>query len=153
MLSPIPAVVSGAKIRGDLRTSVYGDARSGVSSVDRAGQTIDSVVKDKAISFETREDLEDEIADLIARQGRRCALTGYDFDRPSINPHLKPSHDRNDSGRGYQPGNLLVVTQAANFYKSASDGADWAMKAMVAAMQAKKKAEVEVAPGSLTLSP
>ncbi len=55
------------------------------------------------------------------------------------------SLDRKDSSKGYEPGNLQVVTRAANFYKSASDDADWALKAaaleqMAIAIQAKRKA-------------
>ncbi len=111
------------------------------------GQTVETIVKDKAISFDTREDLEREIADLLARQGRRCALTGYDFDRPTTNPHLKPSLDRKDSNKGYEPRNLQVVTRAANFYKSASDEVDWVMKAkamvsMAVAMEARTEADI-----------
>lgn len=108
------------------------------------GQTVETVVKYKGTGFDTREDLEDEITDLLKRQMRRCALTGYDFDRPTANPHLKPSLDRKDSALGYEAGNLQVVTRAANFYKSASDDADWALKAkaltsMAIAMQERKK--------------
>jgi hypothetical protein len=93
------------------------------------GQTVLRVVKEKEIGF-AREELEDEIADLLREQGYRCALTDYDFKRPTNNPHLRPSLDRIDSARGYVAGNLQVVTRAANFYKSASDADDWAMKAM-----------------------
>ena len=112
------------------------------------GQTVETVVKEKAIRFAARRDLEGEIIDLLRRQGSRCALTGYDFSRPTTNPHLLPSLDRKDSGRDYEVGNLQVVTRAANFYKSASDDADWALKAkalrsMAIAMQEKRKAGME----------
>ncbi len=55
------------------------------------------------------------------------------------------SLDRKDSSKGYVAGNLQVVTRAANFYKSASDEADWVMKAkalehMAAAIQRRRKA-------------
>ena len=93
------------------------------------GQTVETVVKEKVIHFATRWELEGEIIDLLRRQGSRCALTGYDFSRPTKNAHLLPSLDRKDSARGYEVGNLQVVTRAANFYKSASDDADWALKA------------------------
>ena len=109
------------------------------------GQTIDTVVKEKTIHFATRRELEGEIIDLLRHQDSRCALTGFDFSRPITNPHLLPSLDRKDSARGYEVGNLQVVTRAANFFKSASDDADWALKAkaltsMAVAMQNKRRA-------------
>ncbi len=103
------------------------------------GQTVLVKVKEKELGF-TREQLEVEIADLLKRQNSCCALTGYEFKHRQPNPHLRPSLDRKDSARGYVPRNLQIVTRAANFYKSASDEADWALKAkamrkMAVAMQ------------------
>ena len=108
------------------------------------GQTVPTMVKEKTIGFRTRRDLEGEIMDLLHRQRSRCALTGYDFSRPTTNPHLLPSLDRKDSGKGYEVGNLQVVTRAANFFKSASDEVDWALKAkalkaMAIAMQDRQR--------------
>lgn len=92
------------------------------------GQTVLTTVKAKDIGF-TRVGLEEEIAALLKLQQNRCALSGYAF-KPSItNPHLRPSLDRKNSALGYVPGNLQIVTRAANFFKSASDDADWALKA------------------------
>jgi len=109
------------------------------------GQTAIVTVKAKEIGF-TRGELEEEIAYLFKEKGYCCALTGYDFKKPTSNPHLLPSLDRKDSRLGYIPGNLQVVTRAANFYKSASDEADWALKAralesMAFAIQNRRKAE------------
>ena len=118
-----------------LRTAAYAN-----------GQTVLTTVKDKEIRF-TRDELEEEIAALLRIQKNRCALTGYAFQKEPANPHLRPSLDRKDSGLGYVPGNLQVVTRAANFFKSASDDDDWKLKAqamekMAAAMQrARKEAE------------
>ncbi len=112
------------------------------------GQTVLTIVKAKDIGF-TRPELEEEIAALLNQQKHRCALSGYEF-RPAVtNPHLRPSLDRKDSTLGYVPGNLQIVTRAANFFKSASDEADWALKAsamehMAIAMQQRRKK----APGS-----
>jgi hypothetical protein len=92
------------------------------------GQTVLAKVKQKDIGF-TRAELEDEIAALLEQQRYRCALTGHEFTSPCANPHLRPSLDRKDSSLGYVPGNLQVVTRAANFFKSASDEADWRLKA------------------------
>ncbi len=91
------------------------------------GQTKLVTVKAKEIEF-SREELEDEIAFLLKKQANRCALTHHKFRNPEQNPHLRMSLDRKDSSQGYIPGNLQVVTRAANFYKSASDEADWALK-------------------------
>lgn len=105
--------------------------RMAVTAVQTAayanGQTVLRVVKNKEIAF-SRSELEEEIADLLREQGYACALTGYDFRRADPNPHLRMSLDRKDSSRGYVPGNMQVVTRGANFYKSASDDADWAAK-------------------------
>lgn len=111
------------------------------------GQTVLRVVKEKEIGF-TREQLAEEIGDLLRKQGYKCALTDYHFRRSSTNPHLKMSLDRIDSSRGYVVGNLQIVTRAANFYKSASDQVDWEAKAdallkMAIAMQRKLKAAQE----------
>lgn len=92
------------------------------------GQTVLTTIKNKTIGF-SRNELEQEIAYLLERQHGRCALTGYEFKAEDRNPHLRPSLDRIDSTRGYIPGNLQVVTRAANFYKSASDEEDWKRKA------------------------
>lgn len=103
-------------------------ARTAVKTATYAnGQTKLVTVKAKDIEF-TREELEDEIAFLLKQQKYRCALTHHKFRSPEENPHLKMSLDRRDSARGYVPGNLQVVTRAANFYKSASDQEDWALK-------------------------
>lgn len=108
------------------------------------GQLVLATVKSKDIGF-TRQELEDEIASLLGRQDGKCALTAYAFRPGHSNPHLRPSLDRIDSSQGYVPGNLQVVTRAANFFKSASDPDDWARKAkamisMAAAMQRNQRA-------------
>lgn len=91
------------------------------------GQLVLTAVKAKDIGF-TREELEDEIADLLCLQKGNCRLTGFAFVKRHPNPHLRPSLDCIDSALGYVLGNLQVVTSAANFYKSASDEADWTLK-------------------------
>ena len=107
------------------------------------GQTVMAIVKAKDTDF-TRPQLEEEIAALLKQQKNCCALSGYEF-RPGVaNPHLRPSLDRKDSSLGYIAGNLQIVTRAANFFKSASDEKDWALKAaamerMAIAMQQRRK--------------
>jgi hypothetical protein len=117
-----------------LRTAAYAN-----------GQTVLHTVKVKDIGF-TRRELEDEIAHLLAQQKNMCALTGHVFRPNEANPHLKLSLDRKDSSLGYVPGNLQIVTRAANFYKSASDSADWALKEdalyrMAVSISRRRKAE------------
>lgn len=92
------------------------------------GQTVIVIVKEKDIGF-NREELEAEIQALLLRQAYRCALTKYAFEPDNLNPHLRTSLDRIDSAKGYVAGNLQIVTRAANFYKSASNAADWELKA------------------------
>lgn len=122
-----------------LRTAAYAN-----------GQTELVTVKSKDIHF-TREQLKEEITALLRMQGFRCALTQYAFlSGLQPNPHLLPSLDRIDSSLGYVPGNLQVVTRAANFFKSASDAEDWkrkedAMLCMALALQRARKAEISAA--------
>lgn len=103
-------------------------AGTAVSTARNAnGQLVLTTVKPKDISF-TRAELEDEIADLLGLQKGICRLTGFAFVKRHPNPHLRPSLDRIESALGHVRGNLQVVTRAANFYKSASDMADWKLK-------------------------
>jgi len=97
------------------------------TALNANGQIVLTTIKAKDIGF-TRQELEDEIADLFRLQNGTCQLTGYTFRQQHPNPHLRPSLDRIDSSKGYVPGNLQVVARAANFYKSASDEFDWKLK-------------------------
>ena len=134
VFTEIELLAEGARMAGTaLHTAAYAN-----------GQTELRVVKAKSIGL-TRAELEEEIAELLRRQANRCALTGFSFRSGEANPHLKMSLDRKDSGLGYIAGNLQVVTRAANFYKSASDDADWARKVdalhrMAVALQRLRKA-------------
>jgi hypothetical protein len=107
------------------------------------GQSVIAVVKAKDTTF-NREQLEEEIASLLDEQKNCCALTGFKFRTDVTNKHLRPSLDRKDSSLGYVAGNLQIVTRAANFFKSASDEQDWALKAdamerMAIAIQQNRK--------------
>lgn len=92
------------------------------------GQTVLRQVKEKVCPL-SRVELEAEIHRLLNEAGSLCALTGYKFRPENTNPYLRPSLDRINSEKGYEFGNLQVVTRGANFYKSASDMADWRLKA------------------------
>lgn len=93
------------------------------------GQEVTRIVKLKEMGFASRDELLEEIDHLVRKQERLCALTGHEFQQENPNPFLRPSLDRIDSSKGYEPGNLQVVTRAANFFKSASDAAEWEQKA------------------------
>lgn len=120
-------------------------ARTAVATACYAnGQTVLRQIKEKEIGF-TREQLEDEVLRILKLQDGCCALTGFRFNTNHQNKHLLPSLDRKDSTKGYVEGNLQIVTRAANFYKSASDEADWkakaqAMEMMAIAIQKQRKA-------------
>lgn len=133
------------QVVNDFEDDVRRMAQTALQTVEYAnGQTVIRIVKPKDTDL-TREELEEEIARLFKSNGYRCALTDYDFNKPTDNKHLRPSLDRIDSALGYVYGNLQVVTRAANFFKSASDAADWAekciaMEKMAIALQRKRKA-------------
>ena len=122
-------------------------ASTAMSTVAYAnGQSVLVNVKVKNTNF-TQEQLEEEIAALLEAQNNCCGLTGFKFRQVEKNPHLRMSLDRKDSSFGYVAGNLQVVTRAANFFKSASDEADWVQKAnamehMAIALQRKRKSEL-----------
>ena len=59
------------------------------------------------------------IADLLDRQGGRCALTGipFHFREPEADSNLLPSVDRIDSDGHYEAGNLQIVCRFVNSWK------------------------------------
>jgi len=71
--------------------------------------------------------LEKLIASLLDLQGNRCALTGipFQFHGPDVDKNLLPSVDRKDSNGHYEEGNLQVVCQFINFWKSDSDNGEF----------------------------
>lgn len=90
------------------------------------GQTVQRVVKNKELRM-TREELEKQIALLLDVQDNRCALTGipFQFHGPESDKNLLPSLDRKDSAGHYETGNLQVVCQFVNFWKSDSDNEEF----------------------------
>jgi len=60
-------------------------------------------------------------------QGDRCNLTGLEFQYhgPGADKNLLPSMDRIDSNGHYEFGNLQVVCQFVNFWKSDSDNSEF----------------------------
>jgi len=90
------------------------------------GQIVQRILKNKELRMTTTE-LEELIASLLDLQGDRCALTGipFQFHGPEADKNLLPSLDRKDSAGHYEVGNLQVVCQFINFWKSDSDNSEF----------------------------
>ncbi len=86
------------------------------------GQIVERTMKNKELKM-TPLDLEALLASLLDVQGNRCALTGipFQFHGPDVDKNLLPSVDRIDSDGHYETGNLQIVCQFINFWKSDSD--------------------------------
>lgn len=90
------------------------------------GQFVQRTVKNKELRM-TSAELEKLIASLLDLQDNRCALTGipFQFIGPASEKNLLPSLDRIDSNGHYEAGNLQVVCQFINFWKSDSDNTEF----------------------------
>jgi hypothetical protein len=90
------------------------------------GQIVQRVLKTKELRM-TAAELEKLIASLLDLQDNRCALTGipFQFLVPEADKNLLPSLDRKDSAGHYEVGNLQIVCQFINFWKSDSDNAEF----------------------------
>lgn len=86
------------------------------------GQIVQRTVKNKELRMTSLE-LEKRIRALLDIQENRCALSGlaFQFQAPDADKNLFPSLDRKDSNGHYEDGNLQVVCQFINFWKSDSD--------------------------------
>ncbi len=103
-------------------------ARTAVSTTNSAnGQTVERVVKRKDLLFPSAAALQDYVTQLMGAQEYCCELTGLplDLDETNGDPAMFASLDRIDSSRHYEPGNLQVVCRFANFWKGASDDAEF----------------------------
>ena len=90
------------------------------------GQLGERIVKNKELRMTTAE-LEKLLGSLLDLQGHRCALTGipFHFAGPDADKNLRPSVDRIDSNGHYEHGNLQIVCQFVNFWKSDSDNEEF----------------------------
>ncbi|WP_158807915.1 hypothetical protein [Beijerinckia sp. L45] len=90
------------------------------------GQIVERVLKNKELRM-TSAELEKLIASLLDLQDNRCALTGiaFQFHGPAADKNLLPSLDRIDSAGHYEVGNLQIVCQFINFWKSDRDNAEF----------------------------
>ena len=86
------------------------------------GQTVARLLKNKELRMSSAE-LQRYLEHLLELQGNRCALTGipFNFHTPDGNRNLLPSPDRIDSNGHYEIGNIQVVCQFINSWKSDSD--------------------------------
>lgn len=104
----------------ELRTSIQNTVRQS------NGQLVERRVKDKLTTLSTAE-LDKLIASLLEIQDNSCALTGirFNYQGPEADPQLLPSPDRIDSDGHYEPGNIQIVCRFVNFWKGASDDAEF----------------------------
>jgi hypothetical protein len=91
------------------------------------GQTVERIVKKKDLGFPSAAALQDYIAEIMGAQEYSCELTGLPLELDEVNGDraMFASLDRIDSSRHYEPGNLQVVCRFANFWKGASDNAEF----------------------------
>lgn len=102
--------------------------KTAVSTTNSAnGQTVERVVKRKDLLFPSAAALQDYITQLMGAQEYCCELTGLplDLDETNGDPAMFASLDRIDSSRHYEPGNLQIVCRFANFWKGATDDAEF----------------------------
>jgi hypothetical protein len=90
------------------------------------GQLVQRTLKNKELRM-TSAELEKLLASLLDLQGNCCALTGlpFQFHGPDADKNLLPSVDRIDSDGHYEAGNLQVVCQFINFWKSDGDNEEF----------------------------
>jgi hypothetical protein len=90
------------------------------------GQIVPRTFKNKELRM-TADELEKLLGCLLEAQKNCCALTGIPlhFEGPGADKSLLPSVDRRDSDGHYEEGNLQVVCQFINFWKSDSDNAEF----------------------------
>lgn len=91
------------------------------------GQIVERTIKKKELKFASAAALQDHILELMGAQEYCCDLTGLPLELDEVNgdPAMFASLDRIDSAGDYAPGNLQVVCRFANFWKGASDDAEF----------------------------
>lgn len=114
---------NAARIVGGVEKSIIAMRHSILTTVaDANGQAVQRIVKEKLTSLTDRE-LEQHFAFLLSQQDNRCALTGlaFDFHTADGDRKLRPSADRIDSSKHYEPDNIQIVCQFINFWKGSED--------------------------------
>ncbi|GLR55267.1 hypothetical protein KYK30_09770 [Shinella yambaruensis] len=90
------------------------------------GQIVERVVKDKQLLMDASK-LDELIRSRLELQQGKCNLTGLTMHAhgSDADPNLLPSADRIDSSRHYEIDNIQVVCRFINFWKGASDNAEF----------------------------
>jgi hypothetical protein len=115
------------RILGGREKSIIAMCYSVENTVRNAnGQLVERKVKNKDLKM-TSAELEKLVASLLDVQENRCSLTGipFNFLGPDADKNLLPSLDRIDSSGHYEAGNLQIVCQFINFWKSDSDNEEF----------------------------
>jgi len=115
------------RILGGRETSILAMCLSVENTVKNAnGQIVQRILKNKELRM-TSAELRTLIASLLDLQDNRCALTGIplQFLDSETDKNLLASVDRIDSAGHYEVGNLQVVCQFINFWKSDCDNAEF----------------------------
>lgn len=132
-IAKTPGGKDEGRVLGGREKSIIAMRLSVENTVKNAnGQIVQRVQKNKELRMTTIE-LETLIASLLDLQANRCALTGipFQFMGPDDNKNMFPSLDRIDSAGHYEVGNLQVVCQFINFWKGASDNAEFQSLLMI----------------------
>ncbi len=87
------------------------------------GTVTTSVAKEKVFKFESDAQFKSYVAELLAKQNKRCAITNLPllFPGSSGDEDQLPSLDRINSDGHYEIGNLQIVCRFINRWKSDSD--------------------------------
>ncbi|MCP5365987.1 MAG: hypothetical protein H6907_17680 [Hyphomicrobiales bacterium] len=126
-LAGMPSRKDEGRVLGSREKSIVAMRYSVENTVRNAnGQIVERTVKNKDLRM-TSAELEQHIYYLLDFQGNCCALTGipFDFLGPESDKSLLPSLDRIDSNGHYEAGNLQVVCQFINFWKSDSENEEF----------------------------
>jgi hypothetical protein len=126
-LKPAPGRKDAGRILGGREKSIIAMRYSVENTARNAnGQIVERTVKNKELRMSPAE-LEKLIASLLDLQDNRCALTGipFHYHDPDADKNLHPSVDRIDSNGHYEAGNLQIVCQFINFWKSDSDNEEF----------------------------
>lgn len=119
-LVPVAGSRDDGRVLGAIETSVIAMRMAVENTVRNSnGQLVQRVLKNKELRM-TSQELEAHIRHLLIQQGNKCALTGIplQFQGQHEDKNLLPSLDRKDSNGHYEDGNLQVVCQFVNFWKS-----------------------------------
>lgn len=126
-LAKVPDGKDVGRVLSGKESSIIEMRQSTENTVRRAnGQIAERSIKNKELRM-TTEELEELISYLLDLQENCCALTGIplQFVGNVANNNLRPSLDRIDSDKHYEHGNLQVVCQFVNFWKSDSDNEEF----------------------------